>query len=91
MSVQSEEEIGVLTDRQAEIYEWIYTRTMKQGYQPTLTEIGQQFGIKSAEGVNRNLNRIAKKGYIELHEGRARAIGFVLNPFGEPFRGFREF
>jgi len=84
-----EPEVRTLTDRQAEIYAWIFAETMRMGYQPILTEIGRQFGIRSAEGVNRNLNMIAKKGYIKIHEGKARAIEFLVTPDGEPFRGFR--
>jgi len=51
-----------LTDRQREIYEFIRKKIESRGYGPTVREIGENFGIKSPNGVMCHLKALEKKG-----------------------------
>lgn len=79
-----------LTDRQREIYEFIRHKIESRGYGPTVREIGNNFGIKSPNGVMCHLKALEKKGLINREEHSARAIQLVDHRpagFGLPFLG----
>jgi DNA-binding CsgD family transcriptional regulator len=78
-----------LTDRQAEVYRWIYEQTRDRGIQPTYREIGIRFGIRSPNGVWCHLHPIALKGYVDFLPGRHGFL-FLRRPDGRPFLGFRD-
>jgi repressor LexA len=64
-----------LTEKQASILRWFLAYTFERMYQPSMREIGAEFGIKSTNGVNDHLMAIARKGYIEFGDRiRSRAI-----------------
>ncbi|HEV8324183.1 MAG TPA: transcriptional repressor LexA [Myxococcota bacterium] len=63
-----------LTDRQEAVLDFIYTYMEKQGWPPTLREIGSYLGIGSTNGVNDHLVALEKKGYLERVPGKSRAI-----------------
>jgi len=67
-----------LTPRQREILEFIQQTILEQGYQPSIREIGRQFGIKSTKGVVDHLKALERKGYISRFPERNRSI--VLGP-----------
>lgn len=52
-----------LTPRQAEIYAYIRKRC-REGIPPSIREIGDHFGIKSANGVTGHLKTLERKGFI---------------------------
>ena len=66
-----------LTDRQREIYDFIQEKIENRGYGPTVREIGQEFEIKSPNGVMCHLKALEKKGLIRKEPGAARAIQLV--------------
>jgi repressor LexA len=66
-----------LTDRQREIYDFIEEKIDGRGYGPTVREIGQEFEIKSPNGVMCHLKALEKKGLIRKEPGAARAIQLV--------------
>ena len=68
---------NTLTSRQREIYEFIRDKIEHRGYPPTVREIGDNFGIKSPNGVMCHLNALVKKGLINRAEQSARAIQLV--------------
>lgn len=72
-----------LTSRQSDILEYIYDYARECGYPPTIRQIGDQFGIKSPNGVADHLKALERKGEIRLHANTARGIE-LLNP---PERG----
>jgi repressor LexA len=79
-----------LTDRQREIYEFIREKIEGRGYGPTVREIGENFGIKSPNGVMCHLKALEKKGLIKREEHAARAIQLIdhrLGGFGLPLLG----
>lgn len=69
--------LGALTSRQREIYEFIREKIERRGYPPTVREIGESFEIKSPNGVMCHLNALVKKGLIHRGAQAARAIQLV--------------
>lgn len=63
-----------LTERQQHILEFIRDQIAVRGYGPTVREIGNQFGIKSPNGVMCHLKALEKKGLITRESYSARAI-----------------
>ena len=66
-----------LTMRQREIYDFIRSKIEGRGYGPTVREIGQNFDIKSPNGVMCHLKALEKKGLIIREGFSARAIQLV--------------
>jgi repressor LexA len=66
-----------LTERQREIYEFIREKIETRGYGPTVREIGQNFDIKSPNGVMCHLKALEKKGLIKREGFSARAIQLI--------------
>ena len=69
-----------LTPRQQEIYDFLRTKIIDRGYGPTVREIGQEFGIKSPNGVMCHLKALEKKGLITREEKMSRAIELADKP-----------
>ena len=65
----------LLTARQREIFNYIQLR-IKQGYPPTIREIGSKFGF-SEKAAHDHLNALEKKKYIDREEGKPRAISIL--------------
>lgn len=64
-----------LTDRQREIFTYIQRR-IKEGYPPTIREIGSEFGF-SEKAAHDHLNALEKKKYIDREDGKPRAISIL--------------
>lgn len=64
-----------LTTRQREIFTYIQRR-IKEGYPPTIREIGSKFGF-SEKAAHDHLNALEKKKYIGREEGKPRAISIL--------------
>lgn len=80
-----------LTERQKEIYEFIRIKIESRGYGPTVREIGEEFEIKSPNGVMCHLKALEKKGLIKREGRSARAIQLIGHRLGAspglPFLG----
>ncbi len=63
-----------LTPRQKEIYLFIRGKIQGRGYGPTVREIGNEFEIKSPNGVMCHLKALQKKGLIHREANMSRAI-----------------
>jgi repressor LexA len=63
-----------LTKRQREIYEFLRDKIINRGYGPTVREIGQQFDIRSPNGVMCHLKALERKGLISREQNMSRAI-----------------
>jgi len=66
-----------LTDRQNEIYAFIVKRIRRDGYSPTIREIGSEFGIRSPNGTMSTLEALEKKGMITRESKVSRGIRLV--------------
>ena len=66
-----------LTDRQAEIYEYIKKYSKENRMPPTVREIGNHFEISSTNGVRSILAALIKKGYLNRAPRLSRGIEIV--------------
>ena len=71
-----------LTSRQQAIYDFIKDMIINRGYGPTVREIGDQFGIRSPNGVMCHLKALEKKGYILRSPNKSRAIELTSQALG---------
>lgn len=63
-----------LTERQQAVYDLIRDLIVQRGYGPTVREIGEQFQIKSPNGVMCHLKALERKGLITRSPNKSRAI-----------------
>lgn len=66
-----------LTERQAEILNFVRETLRDKGAPPTRADIARVFGFSSPNAAERHLRAIEAKGLIELHPGSARNIRLV--------------
>lgn len=65
--------IKKLTQRQIDVLQFIIECMQRDGYPPTISEIGEHFGITSTNGVHDHLAALQRKGYIQ-RDSKARCI-----------------
>jgi hypothetical protein len=63
-----------LTDRQASILAYIAGYRDRNGYAPSVREIGAAHGIRSPSGVAAQLRALRKKGYVRWKTTLARSL-----------------
>jgi repressor LexA len=66
-----------LTERQKEVLDFIQKQIAQRGYPPTIREIGENFGIKSTNGVRGILQALERKGEIRRSPQLSRGIELV--------------
>jgi repressor LexA len=71
-----------LTDRQRRIVQVIEESVRRNGYPPTLREIGDASGLASTSSVSHQLVTLENKGYLSRGAGRPRSA--VVRPLAEP-------
>lgn len=67
-----------LTPRQKMILDFIQDAVAKQGYPPTVREIGAATGLRSSSTVHAHLGKLEKKGYIRRDPTKPRAIEILV-------------
>jgi repressor LexA len=67
----------VLTDRQREIYEFVTQYADRQGYPPTVREIGEAVGLASPSTVHAHLANLERAGYLRRDPTKPRALELV--------------
>ncbi|MFP4014830.1 MAG: transcriptional repressor LexA [Chitinispirillaceae bacterium] len=72
-----------LTSEQSRVLQYIVNYRDEYGFPPTVREIAEQLGYRSANNVRQHLRLIERKGYIRITGGRARGIEVMSDPFGE--------
>jgi repressor LexA len=82
-------DLEALTPRQREIYSFIRSKIQGRGYGPTVREIGNQFHIKSPNGVMCHLKALQKKGLIHREPNMSRAIQLLDDPTMAPPAGVK--
>lgn len=70
-----------VTPRQKSILDWIIAFRGRNGYSPSIREIGDAFGITSLRGVTVHLEALERKGLLTLNPGVPR--GIVPTKIGE--------
>ncbi|TNF25293.1 MAG: repressor LexA [Deltaproteobacteria bacterium] len=63
-----------LTERQQEVLDFIQSKIDRDGYPPTIREIGAELGIRSTNGVNDHLKALERKGYISRDGAKSRTL-----------------
>ncbi len=71
-----------LTVRQQSIYDFIRATIDNRGIPPTMREIGEEFGIRSTNGVEGHLAALERSGLIARERGTSR--GIALREVGGP-------
>ncbi len=68
-----------LTERQKELLSFIRTYNARNGFSPTVREIGAAFGIRSTNGVSDHLKALEHKGRLKRIETMPRGIEVIEN------------
>lgn len=68
------ETLKTLTRRQKQLLDFLEKEIARNGYAPTLEEIGAEFGLTSLATVHKHLSNLEEKGLIKRHAGRSRAV-----------------
>ncbi len=63
-----------LTEREAEMLQYIRESTQKSGYSPSVRDIQNALGIKSTATVHAYLNRLEEKGFLSKDHGKSRTL-----------------
>lgn len=63
-----------ISERQQTILEFIRETTAASGMPPSLREIGEKFGIRSTNGVEKHLQALERSGHISRVRGKSRGI-----------------
>lgn len=66
--------MNAVTPRQRSILDWIIAYRGKNGYSPSIREIGGEFGITSLRGVTVHLEALERKGLLTRNPGVPRGI-----------------
>ncbi|MFQ5699460.1 MAG: transcriptional repressor LexA [Myxococcota bacterium] len=66
-----------LTKRQREIYEFIRQFLDREGYAPSLEEIGEHFGLSSVATVHKHVHNLVHKGLLRKAWNRSRSLELV--------------
>jgi repressor LexA len=62
-----------LTERQREVLDFIENKIARDGYPPTIREIGDHLHIRSTNGVSDHLKALQRKGFLSRTESKSRA------------------
>lgn len=65
---------SVLTEVERGILDFMIRHLRARTYQPSIREIGREFGIKSTKTVSEHLQALADKGFLERDPSRSRGI-----------------
>ena len=71
-----------LTKRQREILDYLNDFIARNGYAPSLEEIGRRFGLSSLATVHKHLTNLQEKGFIKRAWNRSRSVELVSAPVG---------
>ena len=72
-----------LNKREKAILKFIEKQIMKDGYPPSVREIGQAVDLKSTATVHGYLERLEKKGYIKKKDKKGRTLRLLKGSTGE--------
>lgn len=66
-----------MTDRQEKILAFVQSFQEERGYPPSMREIGEQFGIRSTNGVSDHLRALERKGVLQRSGHLSRSLRVV--------------
>jgi repressor LexA len=71
-----------LTRRQKEILSFVREHIEREGFAPTIEEIGGNFGLRSLATVHKHLSNLQDKGLLKRQTHRSRALELVSTDMG---------
>jgi repressor LexA len=75
-----------LTKRQKEIFDFIREHIDREGFAPSLQEIGGHFGLASVATVHKHVQNLVAKGLLRKSWNRSRSLQLVDSGRGEAVR-----
>jgi repressor LexA len=66
--------MATMTKRQKQMVDYLDNYINEHGYAPTLSEIGQYFGLSSLATVHKHLRNLETKGFIKRQHNHSRAL-----------------
>ncbi len=79
-----------INKREKAILKFIEKEMEKNGYAPSVREIGKAVGLKSTATVHNYLARLAEKGYIKKEEQKGRTLRLLKGGNGEAINKTKE-
>ncbi len=73
---------GKISKMQIKIYDYIADTIRRQGYPPSVREIGEALNLKSPSTVHFHLKKMRDNGLISIGAGKGRAIALQNEPEG---------
>lgn len=70
--------LAELNDREKSILAFIEAQIKKEGYPPSVREIGKAVGLSSTATVHGYLNRLKEKGYIQKEDQKGRTLKVLM-------------
>ena len=71
-----------ITDRQSKVIKFIEQFLIDHGFPPSVREIANHFGLKSASGVHKHIKALVKKGYLSKGEYLSRSLKVLQSAKG---------
>lgn len=69
-----------LTPKQQQILEFIISFQDKNGFCPSVREIGQAVNLNSTSSVHNNLEKLEQKGYVRKDSSKSRSLEILRRP-----------
>jgi DNA-binding MarR family transcriptional regulator len=69
-----------LTEQQGRVLGFVEDHIRRQGYPPTLREIGEAVGLANVNAVRGHLDALQRKGFVVKDPDKARSIRIVSSP-----------
>src|SRR5487761_1668634 len=71
--------MATLTKRQKQLVDFLENYITEHGYAPTLSEVGQYFGLSSLATVHKHLRNLEQKGFIKRVHNHSRALEITVD------------
>src|ERR1700732_885338 len=71
--------MATLTKRQKQLVDFLENYITEHGYAPTLSEVGQYFGLSSLATVHKHLHNLEQKGFIKRQHNHSRALEVAVS------------
>lgn len=66
--------MGILTKKQKEVFDFISAYESEKGYAPALAEIGEAIGTSAVSTVHEHVSNLIRKGLLKRVKGAARSL-----------------
>src|ERR1700739_132515 len=70
--------MATLTKRQKQLVDFLENYITEHGYAPTLSGVGQYFGLSSLATVHKHLHNLEQKGFIKRVHNHSRALEITV-------------